>query len=146
VFERIADRVPPRSRRLRIVRLNIRMKTDEAFLEKAFHAHTEWKVKLRTAIANKEPLDAESIERDDKCALGEWLHGEGKSKYEKLPAYSECVASHAAFHKAAGRVARTIRAQKFDEASKMLDAGTPFSMASTEVGLALSALKKHTQR
>jgi methyl-accepting chemotaxis protein len=120
------------------------MNPDQTFLDTAFHAHTEWKVKLREAIAKKEHLDAESIAVDDRCVLGKWLRGEGKAKYGQLAAFNECVSSHAAFHKAAGQVARAITAHKFDEASKMLEAGTPFSMTSTEVGLALAALKKRT--
>ena len=121
------------------------MASDEAFLDTAFHAHTEWKVKLRSAIAKKETIDAKIVSADSQCALGKWLHGEGKLKYGKLSAFSECVSSHAAFHKAAGEVARAISAEKFEEASKLLDAGTPFSIASTEVGLALAALKTKTQ-
>jgi len=69
------------------------MEPDDAFLDKAFHAHTESKVKVRAAITKQETLDAETIGADDKCTLGKWLHGKGKTRYGKLPAFSQCVSS-----------------------------------------------------
>ena len=115
-------------------------------LENAVHAHAEWKVKLRAAIAKKDTLDAKTVSADNQCALGKWLHGDGKSAHGKLAAFSECVNSHAAFHRAAGQVVQAINAKKFDEASKMLEAGTPFAKASTAVGIALAMLKRETTR
>ena len=114
-------------------------------LDSAVQVHAEWKVKLRTAITKQETMDAKTIGVDNLCTLGKWLHGDGKAKYGKLPAFSECVSAHAAFHKAAGQVAQVISAKKYDEATKMLDNGTEFSKASTAVGVALGKLKKEAK-
>jgi hypothetical protein len=102
-------------------------------------------VKLRAAINKKEPLDAAKIGADNQCALGKWLQGEGKTLHGKLPVFGECVRAHTAFHKAAGDVAKTINAQKFQEATAMLGNGTPFASASTTVGLALAKLKREVK-
>ncbi len=109
-------------------------------LTQAIQKHGEWKLKFRSAIANKETLDARTIGRDDCCDLGKWLHGEGKTKFAKLPSHAACVGKHAAFHVEAGKVAQIINAKKFDEATAMLAAG-PYVEASSAVGGAIMKLK-----
>ena len=111
-------------------------------LNTAMQAHNEWKVKLRMAISKKEQLDADTIARDNCCALGKWLHGEAKSLYSALPAYKDCVGKHAGFHREAGAVARSINAAQYDKAEAMLAAGTPYAQATSAVGSAILGLKK----
>ena len=84
-------------------------------------AHRQWKVKLRTAITKQETLNVATVGADNCCPLGQWLHGEAKSRYSALPAYRECVGKHAAFHREAGNVARAINDRDYDRAGKMLD-------------------------
>lgn len=111
--------------------------------DKAIHAHSEWKVKLRAAINKKESLDSKVIAMDNQCALGKWLYGEGKLLYGKTPAFLECVSKHAAFHRVAGQVAETITKGKgAGDASQLLEAGSPFNKASTAVAVAITTLKK----
>lgn len=111
-------------------------------LESAIAKHAEWKVKLRSAIAKKEQLDALSISKDDRCDLGKWLHGEGKAKFSKLASYAECLAKHASFHVEAGKVAAAINQQRYEEAKALMDAGTSYAKASGAVATAIMSLKR----
>lgn len=111
-------------------------------LDTAIAAHAEWKIKLRSAIQKTEQLDAASISLDNKCPLGQWLHGEAKGRYARLASYGKCVAHHAEFHKCAGKVALKINAGRYQEAEAMLSSGTPYSEASNAVALAIMGLRK----
>lgn len=111
-------------------------------LEQAIKTHGEWKLKFRAAISGKEQMDVDAITADNCCALGKWLHGEGKSRYANLASYANCVGKHAEFHHQAGRIAKTINHGHFPEAEAMLGAGTFYSAASSAVGVAILALKK----
>lgn len=111
-------------------------------LTRASQAHGEWKVKLRLAIAKKEQLDERTISANNCCALGKWLHGEAKSHYSGLRALGDCTTKHAAFHREAGVVARTINARDYAKAEQMLGAGTAYSTASSAVISAILALRK----
>ena len=82
-------------------------------LNTAMQKHSEWRMKLRAAIGSKETMDVAAISKDNACEFGKWLHGEAKAAYQKLPGYSKCVSSHAAFHVEAGRVASLINAKKY---------------------------------
>lgn len=111
-------------------------------LDHASQAHVEWKVKLRLAITKKEQLDARTIGADNCCALGQWLHGDAKTRYGQLAAYKDCVTKHAAFHREAGAVAQAINQQQYAKAESMLGAGTPYALATSAVGSAILGLKK----
>jgi len=111
-------------------------------LDKALEKHSEWKVKLRTAISKREEMDAATISRDDCCDFGKWLHQDVKSHLAHEPSYADCVARHAAFHIEAGRIANMINAKKFREAETLLGNGSAFVAASTAVGVAIMRLKK----
>jgi methyl-accepting chemotaxis protein len=114
-------------------------------LDNAIAAHVEWKTKLRSAIQKKEQLDAVSISLDNKCPLGQWLHGEAKAQYARLTSYGTCVAKHAEFHRCAGKVAIKINAGNYTEAEAMLASGTPYTAASNAVGVAIISLRKEAR-
>ena len=111
-------------------------------LDKAGQAHSEWKVKLRMAIAKQETLDVATISADNCCPLGKWLHGEAKAKFAAHPAYRDCLTKHASFHREAGAVARAINGEDYAAANKMLEGGTAYAAASSAVGSAILGLKK----
>jgi hypothetical protein len=113
-------------------------------LNQAGQTHSEWKIKLRMAIAKQETLDAAVIAADNQCLFGKWLHGEAKVKYGKLPAYADCASKHAAFHQEAGKVAQTINAKDFTQAKSMMDANTPYALAANGFIIALGLLKKES--
>ena len=113
-------------------------------LDSAVGKHAEWKVKLRGAIQRCETLDAAAVAADNCCDLGRWLHGDARRAVGAAagPALQDCIAKHAAFHREAGKVAQAINAGKMAEADAMLDAGSPYSAASTGVAGAISRLKR----
>ena len=110
-------------------------------LDNAIKKHTEWKMKFRTAIKMKETMDAATIAKNNVCELGAWLAGEAKAKHGSLSGYQECAASHTAFHTEAGKIATAINANKFDEAEKMLGAGSAFALKSMSTASAIMKLK-----
>ncbi len=111
-------------------------------LDQAVAKHAEWKVKFRKAITAKEQLDTVSIAKDNCCELGKWLHGEAKTRFSGLNTYRDCLTKHAAFHTEAGKVAKLINQAAYQQAEQALGAGSSYSNASTEVGVAISKFKK----
>jgi len=111
-------------------------------LDQALDKHSEWKVRLRTAITQRENMDAVTISRDDCCDFGKWLHGDARFQLGQKASYTECVSKHAAFHTEAGKIATLINNKKFNEAEAMLGSGSPFVSASSAVGVAIMRLKK----
>ncbi|MEH7826927.1 CZB domain-containing protein [Gemmobacter denitrificans] len=111
-------------------------------LEDAVKNHAEWRLKFRRAISQKERMDAATIGKDNCCAVGQWLHGEGGTRWGRTPEFMKAMDKHKAFHVQAGRVAGLVNAGKYAEAEAALGNGTPYANASNEVGVAFIALKK----
>jgi len=110
-------------------------------LEKAVHAHRQWKATLQAAAANQETLDVETIQRDDCCDLGKWLAADGRRLYGSRPEFTNLVNKHSAFHSIAGVVAKFINEGAKDAARSHLRGGSQFAFASTEVSVAIALLK-----
>jgi hypothetical protein len=110
-------------------------------LNEAIKVHSEWKMKLRGAISAQTILDAANISKDNCCALGKWLHGESRAKFGTLPSHADCIRTHAAFHKEAGKVASAINSRKYVEAEQMLASGSAYAVASNAVVIAIGKLK-----
>lgn len=111
-------------------------------LDNAILAHHVWKNKLKSAIVSQTPVDAASFSRDDCCEVGQWLYGDGGARYGSKPEFSALVQKHKTFHLEAGKVATEINAQRYAEASRMMESGTPFGAASLAVAQAVAALKR----
>ena len=111
-------------------------------VDKVIGAHAQWKTKFRAAINRKEHLDAETIAKDDCCELGKWIHGPAKLRLGRNPQFTELLRSHHRFHTEAGEIARVINLQNFVKAAKMLEHGSPFADASSEVTGLLSSMKR----
>lgn len=74
--------------------------------DEAIKAHSAWKMKLSAYLAKPDgSLKAQDIEVDHKCALGQWIYGEG-SKHSAHAEYSTLKTEHSKFHKAAAAVVR----------------------------------------
>lgn len=114
-------------------------------LEKALTAHAEWKTKLRMAIQKKERLDEATIAGDRNCPFGQWLHGEARQNYARLPSHAACVGRHAEFHREAAAVAEAINAGKLAEAEALLANGSAYAAASNAVGMAIMALRREAK-
>ncbi|MCE4537231.1 methyl-accepting chemotaxis protein [Pelomonas sp. P7] len=108
----------------------------------AIAAHREWKVKLRSAIADHGRLDAETICRDDRCPLGRWLHGEGGRRWSSRPTFVALVDKHAEFHRTAADVARRINEGLYERAEQLIGSGSQFALVSTEVSTLLTQAKR----
>ena len=112
-------------------------------LDEAIQKHAGWKLKFRSAISKHEQMDAETICKDNCCQLGQWLYGEGKSKYGTKPEFTTVLERHKVFHVEAGKVARLINAKQYEQAEKELSNGTAYSQASSAMGTAIIQLKRH---
>lgn len=112
-------------------------------VSKAMAAHAEWKIKLRTGIANGSVFDVATVRADNCCDLGRWLHGEGRRQFAGVAAFEGCLSSHRAFHLEAAKVADLINRKQMAEAEALLLPGKPYAEASTAVGVALLRLKRH---
>jgi methyl-accepting chemotaxis protein len=115
---------------------------DDFDFDQAIEAHRQWKVRLRKAIAEHARLDAETICRDDRCPLGQWLHGSGGRRWGSRPTFTELLGKHAEFHAAAGAVARKINAGAYGDAERLIGSGSAFSSVSNEVSLLLTRAKR----
>ena len=92
--------------------------------DEAIKAHLQWKVTLRKAIADRQPLDSNTLCRDDRCRLGQWIHGPGGVKWGTRPSFTALRDMHANFHQAAGEVARQISSGQYDQAERLLGSGS----------------------
>ena len=116
-------------------------------LNDAIQKHAQWKFKFHSNLGllqqgNKtEPLNVETISKDNRCEFGSWLHGEAKVKFAQQPAYLKCVVAHAEFHHEAAKVAAAINAKKATDAEHLMAAHSAFSEASKKVGVAIIELK-----
>ncbi|HUX29065.1 MAG TPA: CZB domain-containing protein [Thiobacillus sp.] len=85
-------------------------------------AHVMWKQRLIAYLAgdSQEQLDPEVIGLDDRCPLGKWIYGEGKSM-ETLPGYEEVRELHAQFHQNAAQVIVLHQTDSTAEAEALLN-------------------------
>ncbi len=116
-------------------------RTTVVTLDNAFRVHNEWKNRLKQAAQSGEPLDVATIKRDDCCDLGQWLKGEGQLQYGRRPEFQKLLEKHRDFHTVAGIVASMINKKSVPNADAMLQGSTQFSSASTDVLVAIMALK-----
>ena len=104
-------------------------------------AHRQWKVKLRQAIEERSQVDVATLSRDDCCALGQWIYGDGQ-RLRQRPTFVELVQRHQHFHSVAGQVGTLINERRMREAEDALAPGTPFAQATADVVSALSSAKR----
>ena len=72
--------------------------------DEAIRAHSDWKMKLNRYLSNPDgSIDVQDLSKDNLCALGKWLHGEGRS-FGNVAEYKKLIEEHAHFHKAAADV------------------------------------------
>ena len=118
----------------------------EIDIDTAISAHENWKLRLENYLAGKstEELKPEVICLDDKCQLGQWLHGPGKMRLGGYPAFSLLVARHQNFHVQASTVVAMTQAGKTNEANQVL--GGNYTRSSEQVVTLLKALKQGLSR
>ena len=90
----------------------------------------------------RDQMDVQAISADNRCPLGNRLHGDGQHQCGTRPEFATLISKHKHFHGEAGGVARLINSQQFDRAEQALKNGTSFMEASTQVMVAISSLKR----
>lgn len=107
----------------------------------AIEAHRKWKQRL-TAYAegtSSESLDHAVICRDDQCALGKWIYGNGVTYTGHLPLFHQLKAKHAQFHISASQVVELVQHAQKDAAMELIQNGE-FSKNSRDVQTLISKL------
>lgn len=84
-------------------------------------AHVMWKQRLTAFLAgtSTEILDPETIQQDNRCALGQWIYGDGQSM-TALPGFEEVREMHAQFHQYASDVIVLHQSGHTPDAEKLL--------------------------
>ena len=97
----------------------------------AISAHGKWKQRLVDYISGGgEQLDPNIVGRDDQCALGCWIHSDGK-KLGNDSHFPDLKHEHAEFHRSAGKVIRSYQSGSLAQARELIDG--EFSMRSSKV-------------
>ena len=107
----------------------------------AIMSHSEWKMKLTKYIKHPDhSLKSAEVAGDAKCALGQWINGEGK-KFAAIPEFSKLKNEHQHFHKAAAAVIAKADSGQDQSAEVALGAKSEYAAASAAVVSALMAMK-----
>lgn len=95
----------------------------EVSFSDAIAAHLAWKRRLVDALAGKAEQcpSADEVGRDNCCALGQWVHGTGWTRYGDLPSFVELRDEHERFHGLAREIVEHARAGRHAEAKRLLD-------------------------
>ena len=110
--------------------------------DEAAISHLQWKDTLLNHLAKRdERLDPFELSLDDRCALGQWIQGEG-ARYSSDPAYISLKTQHTRFHKAVGEVVRGASLGLKIRVEKVLGTDSEFGEASVAVITALVNLKR----
>lgn len=114
----------------------------ELDINNAISAHENWSQRLQAVLkgTSSEQLQPEVVCQDDRCDLGKWLHGPGRDRLGKYPAFSVLVARHKHFHLEASTVLTLAQAGEKEKAEQKLASG--YRHASTQVVLLLKELKR----
>jgi hypothetical protein len=108
----------------------------------AIAAHSAWKTKLKDYLRKPDhSLKPADVEVDNKCPLGQWIHGEGAQWIAK-PSYATLKMEHAKFHKAAAAVVRKADSGQSVTEEVALGAKSEFTAASGAVVSAIMHMKK----
>ena len=98
------------------------MTAEDLDFKKWIQAHRDWRQRLTNYIAgtSTEELDEETVCRDDRCALGQWIYGHGMKYYGDLTVFHDMRHHHADFHRSAGNVIRCFKSQGTQAAKRMM--------------------------
>ncbi|MEO5337699.1 MAG: hypothetical protein H7841_12515 [Magnetospirillum sp. WYHS-4] len=84
-------------------------------VQKLVHLHLGWHRDFRERLERGEPVDPVAVGRDDLCAVGRWVYGEGMA-YTGLSEYEAFKEAHAGYHASVARTAELAAEGKTDEA------------------------------
>jgi chemoreceptor zinc-binding protein len=88
----------------------------------AVEAHLAWKRRLDEFLAGRsdEDLKPEVICQDNRCVLGKWIHGPGKTRLGEYPLFRQLIDEHSRFHYHASKVVEAHQAGDQARAAKLL--------------------------
>ena len=88
----------------------------------AVTAPQRWKQVLQAHLddASGGALEIDAVCRDDRCDLGQWIHGSARARLGTFPGFSALMAHHRMFHHVAANVLTLDRAGKKGDAHRML--------------------------
>lgn len=111
----------------------------------AITAHIRWRVRIARFVDGvaDHRLDSATAAVDDRCDLGQWIHG-ASARFERLAGYRELVEAHAHFHATAAIVAQ--RVERGDKAGAQIVMRGPFAVASKQTIAAILNLKNAADR
>jgi methyl-accepting chemotaxis protein len=112
-----------------------------SFLDKAFSSHAVIKDKLRKAVLGQEDVEASTLRRDDVCAVGQWIYGQGGARHGGNELFEQLKKTHAAFHQEAYNALSLARNGDRDKALVEIEHGA-FHNRSAEIGHCFSKMKK----
>jgi hypothetical protein len=114
--------------------------TDGLDIQTAMMAHENWKLRLLAHLegSSTEEFCPETICFDNRCDLGQWIHGKGQAHLGNFPGFTALLEHHKMFHYAASNVVALSHAGKEAEAQKMLEG--PFTGFSKAVGEDLESM------
>ena len=102
--------------------------------------HLRWKEQLKKTIEAGGAVDPGVIEYDDRCELGEWIHGAG-TMHAGVEAYDKLKGRHARFHVCAAQVARLANSAPLHALRSLASLSGDFGHASHECIRAIEALR-----
>jgi hypothetical protein len=108
-------------------------------IKEAIDAHVRWRQRLEDYIRGAGPLGAGDAADDDRCELGQWLHGEGQNRYGHLELFEDLKSAHTQLHERVGNILGRVRAGQRDEALAELHA-VEYSRATARVKNLLAKL------
>ncbi|MGA7157047.1 MAG: CZB domain-containing protein [Acidobacteriaceae bacterium] len=107
----------------------------------AIKVHSDYRMKLRCYVTKPDhSLIPAEMAVDNRCALGEWLYGEGR-KYSGLPEYERLMSDHATFHKAAADVIERADRGICVDSEIAVGSHSSFALASSLIVATLTAMK-----
>ncbi|MDR0480044.1 MAG: CZB domain-containing protein [Burkholderiaceae bacterium] len=116
--------------------------SDSLDIQVAISAHENWKIRLHAYLdgTSSEAFNPDVICFDDRCDLGQWIHGPGRERLGKFPGFTALVDNHKMFHYAASNVVALSQRGKTSEAHRILEG--QFQHFSNQVVGILSLLQK----
>lgn len=113
--------------------------------DEAVATHSQWKRRLREYLGKKDgSLSPVEISLDHKCALGQWIYGEGQ-RYSALPQYTRLKYEHARFHQAAAALVDSANGGENVDQEVAPCSSSEFSNASSAIVIALMDMKKQLE-
>jgi len=113
----------------------------------AIKAHSDWKLKLSSYLRKRDgSLDHNVVCKDNSCALGQWIQGEGTRNFAGLALFQTLKSDHTRFHRAAADIVRKANTGLDVVEQTALGSTSEFSVASKSVVASIVKMKSEVAR